>query len=300
MRLLFSLLAIILLTACNTKQNTNDTQAHIEGGLEHYVYKDSTERVHMLIDVTVPVASDSASTLIRDALLRVIDLELAFDWENNRTMKAYNGEDKSLKAFIDYYGNNVFKDLNEAAEEDYNDRKQYLDEDTTITEEERKQRMIDTPQWEHESKIIKEYETPKHTVYEHNTYQYLGGAHGGVGGCGSLTFDATGKKIDKFFVDGAEKRMQKLLIKGLMNYFNEDNAEKPLTEEDVREYLQIEGNIIPLPERAPYLSADGVVLTYQQYEIAAYAAGMPSFIISYNDAMPFLTDEVKALIDIKH
>ena len=54
MRLLFSLLAIILLTACNTKQTTNDTQAHIEGGLEHYVYKDSTDRVHILIDVRTP------------------------------------------------------------------------------------------------------------------------------------------------------------------------------------------------------------------------------------------------------
>ena len=295
--ILYSIVAIFILAACNTKQTTNDTQAHIEGGLEHYVYKDSTDRVHILIDVTVPTASDSASMLVRDSLLRVIDQEFAFDWENTRTMKAYNGEDKSLKAFIDYYGSNALKELNEAAEEDYKDRMQYLKEDTTITEKERQERIDETPLWEHESKIIKEYETPKYTVYEHNTYQYLGGAHGGVGGCGSLTFNTAGKKITKFFVNGAEKGMQKLLIKGLMSYFNENNGEKPLSEEEVREFLQIDGNIIPLPVRNPYLSKDGVVLTYQQYEIAAYAAGMPSFTITYKDILPFLTEEIKELIE---
>ena len=35
------------------------------------------------------------------------------------------------------------------------------------------------------------------------------------------------------------------------------------------------------------------MLTYQQYEIAAYAAGMPSFTLSYEEAASFLLPEAK-------
>jgi hypothetical protein len=37
------------------------------------------------------------------------------------------------------------------------------------------------------------------------------------------------------------------------------------------------------------------VFTYQQYEIASYAEGMPSFVVPYPDIEPFLTPEAKAL-----
>ena len=293
--ILSAFIAMTLLVSCGAKQTTQ-TQAHLEGGFEHYVYKDSTDRVDITIDITVPVATDSATTLIRDSLIKVIDNEFCYIWGEGRVMESYKGEDNSLKTIIDYYGNNALKEFNKGAEEDYKDRMEYLAEDTTITPEERQQRMEDTPRWEYSSKIEKEYETPKYTVYEHNSYQYLGGAHGGVTGNGSITFNSAGKKIEKFFVDGAEAKMQKLLMTGLMDYFSADSNEK-LTQEEVMQWLQIEGNQIPLPARAPYLSAGGLVLTYQQYEIAAYAAGMPSFAIPYKEVMPYLTDEVKSLLD---
>ena len=286
--------ATVLLVSCGAKQ-TEQTQAHIEGGLEHYVYNDSTDHVDIEIDITVPIAADSASTLIRDSLIKVIDNEFCYIWGDSRVMESYSGTDNSLKAIIDYYGSNALKVFNKGAEEDYKDRMQYLSEDTTITPEERQQRMHDTPQWEYSTKIEKTYETTKYTVFEHNSYQYQGGAHGGIGGYGSLTFDSTGKKIEKFFIDGAAAKMQKLLIAGLIGYFS-DNDGKKLTQEDVMQWLQIENNQIPLPERAPCLSAEGLVLTYQQYEIAAYAAGMPSFTLPYKDVLPYLTEEVKALL----
>ena len=154
--ILYSIVAIFILSACNTKQTTNDTQAHLEGGFEHYVYKDSTDRVDITIDITVPVATDSATTLIRDSLIKVIDNEFCYIWGEGRVMESYKGEDNSLKTIVDYYGNNALKEFNKGAEEDYKDRMEYLAEDTTITPEERQQRMEDTPRWEYSSKIEKE------------------------------------------------------------------------------------------------------------------------------------------------
>ena len=46
--------------------------------------------------------------------------------------------------------------------------------------------------------------------------------------------------------------------------------------------LFIENGIIPLPAAAPYLSPDGVVFVYGQYEIGAYAIGMPTFTVPYS------------------
>lgn len=290
-------MATALLLSCGAKQATeNQAQAHVEGGLEHYVYKDSTDRVDMSIDVTVPVAADSASTLIRDSLIKAIDNEYCYIWGDSRVMPSYKGKDKSLKAIIDYYGSTALKVFNKGAEDDYKERMQYVSEDTTITPDERQQMMSDTPRWEYDTKIVKEDETTEYIAFLHESFQYLGGAHGGIGGSGTLTFNAkTGKKIEKFFINGAEKQMQKFLIAGLTEYFSE-NSDKKITKAELMDYLQVENGYIPLPSHAPSLSKDGLVLTYQQYEIASYAAGMPSFTIPYKDVMPFLTEEVKALI----
>lgn len=291
---------LALLTACGAKQTTeNQAQAHIEGGLEHYVYKDSTDRVDVSIDVTMPIAADSASTLIRDSLIKTIDNEYCYIWGDSRVMPSYSGKDKSLKAIIDYYGSNALKEFNEGAENDYKERMQYISEDTTMTSEEMQQAMSDVPRWEYDTKITKDTITPKYVAFSHISYQYLGGAHGGVGGRGTMTFDATtGKRIEHFFIKGAEKQMQKLLVAGLIEYFS-DNADKNISKAELMDYLQVENGYIPLPVQAPSLSKDGLVLTYQQYEIAAYAAGMPSFTVPYKDVMPYLTDEVKALLTSK-
>ena len=46
-----------------------------------------------------------------------------------------------------------------------------------------------------------------------------------------------------------------------------------------------------MPATSPYFTADGIVFTYQQYEIAPYAAGQPSFTLSYKDVASYLTKE---------
>ena len=43
----------------------------------------------------------------------------------------------------------------------------------------------------------------------------------------------------------------------------------------------------------PALTDEGVVFSYQPYEIACFAAGMYHFTIPYNRLMDYLTDEAK-------
>ncbi len=82
--------------------------------------------------------------------------------------------------------------------------------------------------------------------------------------------------------------IQPLLVRGLMQYFGEFEA--GLTEEDLFGQLMLEEErVIPLPTWDPYPSEAGLVFTYQQYEIASYAAGMPEFVLPYADVKEFLS-----------
>ena len=60
--------------------------------------------------------------------------------------------------------------------------------------------------------------------------------------------------------------------------------------------LFIDDRFIPLPSWPLYPSGDGLAFIYQQYEIASYADGMPSFTIPYADIEPYMTPEAKALL----
>ena len=59
----------------------------------------------------------------------------------------------------------------------------------------------------------------------------------------------------------------------------------------------IDGDIIPLPSWNPYPDGKGgLVFTYQQYEIASYAEGMPSFTIPVKEVVAFLSEDARRLL----
>lgn len=296
--ILLTILCLALFMSCNAKQAKDATAkvTKVEEKYENCVYADSSQRVLMEINVTLPVASDSVSTAIRDTLLGTMEREFCYLIGDTKVIEPYRGKDKNINAIINYYGAHSFLYLNKCADDDYKQRAEYIKTDTTLTEAMRRQIMQDTPQWNYESKITKEFETPKYIVFLHQTYEYMGGAHGGMGGLGYMTFNrSNGKKVTNFFTKGAAEKMQAMLKKGLKEYFSEAGAPVK-TDKELLEQLQIDGNIIPLPVQEPYPSATGLVFIYQQYEIACYAAGMPSFTIPYEQAMPYLTEEVKELL----
>lgn len=53
---------------------------------------------------------------------------------------------------------------------------------------------------------------------------------------------------------------------------------------------------LPKPVSDPYLTKEGVVFVYQQYEIAPYAAGSPKFTLPYSEVKKYMTHTVLELL----
>ena len=153
--------------------------------------------------------------------------------------------------------------------------------------------MPDVPQLASEIQITRGYETPKLVTFNFSSYEYGGGAHGGSVGSG-MTFRKTdGRRIGwELF---STVKMQSILRNGLKEYF------EVKTDEELENSLSLESIYnIPLPVTPPLFTEKGIVVIYQQYEIAAYAAGMPNFTIPYEEILPYLTPEAKRLIGLEN
>ena len=118
---------------------------------------------------------------------------------------------------------------------------------------------------------------------------YSGGAHGGYM-CDGATFNkADGRRLGWNVIDLSKKdKLIALIREGLKEYF------EVKTDAELDEMLQLyddpdtpedEAATLPLPKTEPYLTEKGMVFIYQQYEIACYAAGLPTCIIPF-EKMP--------------
>ena len=215
----------------------------------------------------------------------------------------YNGDEKDAKSMLDYYSKEVSKLLNSQAKEDYDEKVKYWEEDTTITEEQRKEYKESVAPWDYSMEVTKTSEDSTYVVFYDSEYSYIGGAHGGVFGYGGITFRfSDGSIVKNFLKDNAVKDMQPLLKKGLKEYFNENADEKITTDQQLMEQLMLPDEskgLIPLPawKPSPDEKGKGLVFTYQQYEIACYAVGMPSFVLTWEELKPFLREDI--LEDLK-
>ncbi|MDE7388853.1 MAG: DUF3298 and DUF4163 domain-containing protein, partial [Muribaculaceae bacterium] len=130
-------------------------------------------------------------------------------------------------------------------------------------------------------------------TYSFNGYGYMGGAHGGTQAVGQTFAVADGHMLtftNSFRSDKTDELLT-LIKQGLWEqYFSNDGASS------FAECLLIDPDSMTLPAAAPEFIADGVAITYGQYEIACYAAGMPSCILSYDVIRPLLTPETARLI----
>lgn len=304
MRFSFLYISFIIasfLFSCTGQNNSSMANASLEGGTQVYCFKDSCRNLIFSLSLEVPTGEDSASLLIRDSLIADFiqnAKQASIDTESGNGIEPYSGDKADVQAMVDYYGKAGYETLLQQAVDDYEARTSYLENDTTMSPEEKKNIMDEVPQWAFDLNVNKSTDTLGFVVYHSVAYVYYGGAHGGLMGSGALTFDkSTGKKIERFINPTAEKAMQSLIRKGLVKYYAE--AGETISESELSERLIIDADIIPLPVNTAYPNerADSLIFTYRQYEIACYADGMPSFMISIDDLMPYLTEEGKALIN---
>lgn len=264
-------------------------------------WADSTRSAHLSMQVELPVTGQGAvADRIRTALVEVMDEQLSHigSYEEGRLFPAFEGDAGQTDALLTYYRTQALESIDKFAQEDMDERFKIIDEDEDLSDEEKKEILASFAGWEYEFNLLKDRETDKYVVFLSQDYVYLGGAHGGVTGRGGLTF---GKKdgvlVDKMLDPACLDAIQPLLRKGLTKYFSDEDME--ITQEELDNYLFLETGVVPFPAWTPYPSEEGLVFTYQQYEIAAYAAGMPEFTVPYADILPYLTPEAKALLDVE-
>ena len=266
--------------ACNNQSKSLKT--------EIFSASDTTAHSSFTMKAELPAGKDAASENIRRELIGVMDSQLAFidSYESDRVFPAFEG-DGNNEQICNYYKENAAKHLRALAGQNAAERAEYFDGDIPI------------PGWEYDFSLTKTADTLGYVVFQNLDYIYTGGAHGGMIGHGDMTFDRkTGERI-KFLDDDVTGAMQPLLVKGLISYFSEYGEQ--MTEESLMEHLMLWEEItqIPLPTWDPHPSADGLVFTYQQYEIASYADGMPNFTIPYEDVAPYLTPQAKKVLNIR-
>ena len=311
-KLLFLITAVSLsFASCGNK---NAETAEIEDAfaypleIENYTFSDSSKYANISIKAVLPVAKDSVSQVIRDSLVNIIGNSIrsyqGSQMEDSKPLIAkYNGDEKDAKSMLDYYSKAVSKLLNSQAKEDYDERVKYWEEDTTLTEEQRKEFKEGVTPWDYSMDVTKTSEDSTFVVFNDTEYAYIGGAHGGVFGWGGITFRfSDGSIVKNFLKDNVVKDMQPLLKKGLKEYFNENADEKIKTDQQLMEQLMLpeeSKGLIPLPAwtPSPDEKGKGLVFTYQQYEIACYAVGMPSFVLTWEELKPFLREDI--LEDLK-
>lgn len=295
----FLIFPLLLLSCAGQKTSSVDDSVE-DAGTKIYSYADSCKHLIVSLSLELPLGKDSASLQIRDSLIANFiqtTQNSGYEEEGTNAVKSFDGDKDNPQELVDYYGKEVYNHLLTLAKSDYDQRIQYLQEDTTMSEEDRHNIMEEVPMWAFDLKVHKSTDNPNFVVYNSLAYVYYGGAHGGVVGSGDLTFDkSSGEMICRFINPDAAPKMQSLLRKGLLNYYAE--AGDTINDQQLSERLQILDTIVPLPQCAacPNAKGDSLIFTYGQYEIACYADGMPSFRIAVKDLKSFLTPQAKALL----
>lgn len=152
--------------------------------------------------------------------------------------------------------------------------------------------------YEYSYNFIPAFHSDSLLTYAFTSYVYLGGAHGGSTGYGQ-TFDMnTGEQLtfDNSFLPEKRAELIELIKAGLWKQYFTNPASGESGAATLKEALLIDPDTLPLPACPPEFFKDGIAITYQQYEIACYAAGMPSCILTYDEVRPLLTEKAARLI----
>lgn len=100
------------------------------------------------------------------------------------------------------------------------------------------------------------------------------------------------------FIPDSLERLIELIKDGLSTqHFKLDIAIEGEPTRTLQDVLYDADNL-PLPASAPEFCAEGIKFSYQNYEIASFAMGMPSCILPYETVKSMLTPEVRRLIPI--
>lgn len=255
---LSAIAAIAMASCCSSK---TDTKQMLVTDSVSFEKKDSIAEVSIYADFPT-TAPQSIKTAISEYIIEFLGAE-------------YMGSLENGDSIVNYYGR-----------KEYN----YLVNEFKETEGETPL-MVD-------HKFNKIRETRKYVTYVAVNDVYMGGAHGFSIVQGATFRKADGRKFNNDMLVGVYKdEFRALLKKGLKEYFGMPK----MTDDDLKKLLILNDpydvDFLPLPQNPPYITAKGLTFVYQQYEIAAYAAGLPSFTIPFDEIKPYLTSTVLKMLE---
>jgi len=116
-------------------------------------------------------------------------------------------------------------------------------------------------------------------TYLNDASTYGGGAHGIEASVGVTFRKKDGKRFTMDMILKSSD-LQPEIKKGLKNYFEVSS------DEELAECLQLDSSYsvdnLPMPSIDPWITEEGVVFYYHEYEIASYAAGTPYFTVPFS------------------
>lgn len=230
--------------------------------------KDNSGEYKIVVDFPVD-GNPILVNAIREYISESLGTSYAGELENNK-QGSYDGDLNDGQKMIDYYFDLKYKEFKSGHD--------MMAENMTGN----------IPTFASETEIHHLYETDKFVTYEFKKYEDMGGAHGGTVITGMTFRKSDGRRVDWDMFTGS---MQDVMKKGLKKYFEVN------TDEELENCLSLEHTyLLPLPANPPVFIKEGVSITYQQYEIAPYAAGLPSFILPYNEAKSLMNTTGKNLL----
>ena len=229
------------------------------------------------LDVAVDTVSfsqvDGQMSCSIEALMPSDDVRQAVgEWLNVQLGNTYTGDMTDMQALVDFYGKSHIDSLRRVHEDGVPDYAELC----------------------YEASMEHVFETDKVVTYRLTITLDLGGAHPTTRELGATFSKDDGKQLTWDIVrSDSQSRLQDIVRGMLKDYFNAKS------DRELMEYLQGVDDVtrLPLPATPPFMTDEGFTLIYQQYEIAAYAAGMPSGVIPFERFNPCLTEDAQKLIE---
>lgn len=262
--------------ASEVAESSASQSMHLDSASFHF----KTKFASVDLQILVPTDTSKASQEMARGIWKAFDESVTSSYgDGSRLFAPYSDDRSDLRRAVGYYGQLLYKLLEAESREMF---AEMTSGDASLSRDD-----VEPYLFERQVEVSKTGNLPHHVVFNLSWYGYAGGAHGGMLQQ-FLTFDKrTGKRVREVLPASAQKVLQKEMRRGLCKYLDCDDAQ-------LHDLLMLDDDIfglIPFPQEPPYLTDSGVAFVYQQYEIAPYAAGMPTFVIPYDKLRSLLLVE---------
>ena len=203
------------------------------------------------------------------------------EWINEELGGSYEGKLDEAEAMFKYYAKaETERDIELAGGSDVNN--------TTGMDQTDKDNLELTMECYRTCNFKKVFESDKIVSYEFIDDSYSGGAHGSEQELYMSFRKEDGRRLDMsmFTVEAKNEFLHEAIEKAIASqYFDIPDVSTDEGKASLAENLLDENDqyYFPFPETNPLFMQDSVKFIYQQYEIAAYAAGLPTCVIAYKD-----------------